>query len=246
MDCYPGNPSGDPEEIAAANNMHWLGNRAGNERIAVFDIHSNNNKGLRFFEVGSRALQATMAGAYELGYDTCVVRPDSFYRSVPNSAALETPILNESEYHLAASDLCSGLRKIAGLGIDELQRRYKEIHSELTFLRKYVVTITPGDYDNQVLTVVDSHILSQLEAISPEPPFTEFCLSTELRQALSLSGAGRLLMAGWRYDNMSVALPDRGMLNGRSRKVALGGFFQEIEPPSVDGKWVEFKSPSHT
>lgn len=102
MDCYPGNLSGNPEEIAAAQNMLWLGSRAGSENVAVYDVHNNNHPGLHFFEMGSRALQATVVGAYTLGYSICIVRPDSFYESVPNAAVLETPILSEAEYHPAA------------------------------------------------------------------------------------------------------------------------------------------------
>lgn len=132
--------------------------------------------------------------------------------------------------------------KVARLGVDQLQASYEEIVPKLTFLRKYVITIVPLGLTEQLLTVSDPGLLKRLEAITPVPSFAEFSIDTDLRQALGIPDDARLLMGGWGYDNMSMELPGRGIFNGRPRKVALGGFFQEIEPPLVDGKWMEFKT----
>jgi hypothetical protein len=57
-----------------------------------------------------------------------------------------------------------------------------------------------------------------------------------------MSEESSLLMEGWGYNNGSMETSERGVSNGRPRKVALGAFFLEIEPPIVNGAWVEFKA----
>jgi Succinylglutamate desuccinylase / Aspartoacylase family len=238
MRHYPGDPAGDPEDIAAYLNLQWLGSAAGSDRTLIYDIHNTNIRGPGYFAVGLCALQATMVGAVMLGYTRCLIESQPFYRSVTNAAALETFADQPDDFDNAAGNLCAGLARIAALGVDKLQSQYKGILPQLHFYRKHeILTQSPGG------TLTD--FLPELERIHVEQPFTPVDLPHDVQTALGFKPGSKLLARAWGYHNMSPVQPDLGLaeIGGRRvpRRVYFGSLLQETAPPTIDGKWVMFE-----
>jgi hypothetical protein len=243
MGHYPGSLSGDPEDVAAALNMDWLGHHAASENVLVYDVHSNPS-GTKFHEVGARALRAGIVGAYRLGYETCIIRPDSFYGAVPNAVALETPIASDLvKQRETVATISHSLGALAAMDMMELEDQYEAVLPHLTFLSKNSLYITtpPGSYDDQILVVPYPEMLPSLEVIPYRPGITDLKLNQTVRRALGLPDDDRLYISGGQYNNSSPELPEQGTCNNRPRKLVLGDIYRKVEPPIVDGHWVNFK-----
>lgn len=238
MDHYPGSLTGDPEDRAAARNMAWLGDSVGSEEVVIYDIHNNNHPGVHFMDIGSRALKAGIVGAYDMGFTMCSVRPDSFHDSVANAVALEIPVTTPAEYQLAARQLHRGLGRAARAGTEQLEQRYAAVSPRITFLRKYSIAVSTLTDAGQVRVTSDPHLIRRLESIEPGPPFSEFTLDKGILDELDIPSDRRLFMEGWGYQNMSPDLPDRGLYQGRPRKIIIGDFYTEADPPIEEGAWV--------
>ncbi len=244
MGHYPGDLLGDPEDVAAATTMTWLGEHAGSNEALVYDVH-NSASGAHFQEVGAYAMKASIAGAYMFGFDTCIVRPDSFYDTVPNAVALEFSISNQDANGQsdAAEQLYKKLVALSTIDIADLTAAYETIAPNLRFLTKHSVCITqpPGQPNEQRLLVPDSETLDHLEAIPFQPGIAELQLPEGLRTAIGINDEGALYQSGWQYYNQSPTLPDQGSYNDQPRRLVIGDIYRRTEQPIVVGDWVRFK-----
>ena len=224
------------EEIEAYYAMQWLGERAGSEEVLVYDIHDNSVPGNMYVAVGQRALQATLVGAYQLGFDKCLVDSTPFFEAVPNSALLELSVSAfPQDYHEAIDKLIERLDELATHGtLDGLQEQYADASSKLRFYsRTAIPTIgedgQPADY------------MSDLERIHVPEAFTPLDLSDELRGALGIAGTHEIVSSSWGHSNMSRQMPWLGKTQaGVTRREYFGAYLIPISAPSPDGKWVVF------
>jgi hypothetical protein len=186
---------------------------------------------LTAFSVGSRALKATMVGAWKLGYGRCYLVDDNFRATVPNAAILENGV-TEAEFNAVAEQLHRGLGKLAITDVHTLAVRYDEMVANVRFYTKHEIRTTTDD------GTVQSFIPS-LEAVPSGAAFTPLNLSDKQRAALRIpDSVDDVLVETWGHQNMSKVNPRLGhTAEGLPRREWFGGYFLPAKPPTSDGEW---------
>lgn len=241
MGYYPGSisdPSNSPS-VAAYCNMQWFSRRPDwrSGRILVYDSHSSPFRGLTFCRVGNRALKASIAGTYHLGFRNCVVFSDPFTEAVPNGAILETPVLGTRHEERVAFAMYQRLRRLAKFTLGELIDDYEIIQDRMTFYRRGHAYVKHPDG-----TMIDPKILQGLEAIPPGKPFEPLYMEPWLREALNIPEKAKLLYETSVHNNLSPEMPDElgyAVIGGKcvARRQTVAVWFYEIPKPRPEGQW---------
>jgi len=240
MGEYPGSLKSDnPDAVAAAANLAWLGNAQGSPAAQVLDIHNNYTPGLDYAGVGPRALKANIVAAYLLGYNRITVSPGPFYATVPNGMAIEQSLQpRRPEYaEEQAARLCRGIGQLASMRTTELTARYQDIAPQMEWYFTFEIPTT--DPAGELATYIP-----RLERTLLAQPFAPVDVSADTRRALGIPGADQLYGLSWNHDNMSKLLPELGQSAAAhetgARREFFGGVALKLPPPTAAGEWVQF------
>lgn len=224
--------AGDQKDQVAAANLAWLGPQCNNPNKIVFDLHNSLTPGSKYQLVGQRALAAAIAAGFLLGYDRCAVSRGTFFRAVHNGAALETPMVIPEEEVPMAEELARNMIGLPSIGIDGLHKLYPIIHDWIKFYRMHEIPTTNPDG-----TLAD--YLPALEAVRPDTAFTPIDLSDDFRARFGIVGPA--VTGSWSYNHFSPLRPDLGVTQeGEIRREHIGQIAERIDPPQLDGQWVQF------
>jgi hypothetical protein len=238
---YPGSLKSDnPDAVAAAANMAWIGDAQGSPGALVYDVHNNYTPGVDYAAIGPRALKASVVGAFLLGYKNMVVGASPSYIAVPNSAAIEQSLdpNRPATADEQASRLCEGIGRLAAMSTTELCERYDAIAPQITWYFGY--DIPTADADGTLASY-----MQEVEAIHQAKPFGTVAMSSQARDALGLPADIQLQSLTWHHDNMSNLAPELGDYITPTgivvpRRQFFGGIAHKIDPPKEDGEWLRF------
>lgn len=224
MRRYPGDPSGDPEQRAAYENLVWIEKI---KPVVVFDIHETTPTG-SYFALGETSSLAAISGG-KLFSNRCIIEDSPFYQSVPHGVAIENS-LADTDPDILSERIYSRLNQVSSVNLQQIP--FDQTMAGLTFYQKFEIRSI-----GQEGTLKPE--IPELESIPNNPRFSPIILTDRQKELLVVPRDAKVVYGTWGHDNMSTQMPQTlgYTASGIPRREYFGSFYIQIAPPlpSTDG-----------